>query len=311
MAFRLQQDQPLATAWRTTVQHRLEAAAATLVDRDVPVTERVRRARTTCKKVRAALKLVRESDPKRYARENVWLRDTSRRLSAVRDGDVLLATWNRLRRESSQPLSAAAFAAVRRWLRSNRRAHRPDAAAIERRLAAVARRLEEAAARVPQWRFGTDDFALVERGFRAVYRRARRGAALVSDAPEDEPFHEWRKGAKAHAYHLRLLQCAWPEVMKAWRAEAEALASVLGDEHDLSVLRRHLLEARIGSEEADVVQVAIALIERRREEFRAEALQRGRHLFAEKPKPMARRVSAWWQATATAPHPPGAVRRRA
>ena len=50
--------------------------------------------------------------------------------------------------------------------------------------------------------------------------------------------HEWRKRVKDLWYHVTLLEDAWKPVMSALADEAHELSDRLGDEHDVSVLRR-------------------------------------------------------------------------
>jgi hypothetical protein len=49
-----------------------------------------------------------------------------------------------------------------------------------------------------------------------------------------------RANQEYHWYHLRLLRVIWPAQMKGLAAEASRHADLLGDDHDLAVLRMTL-----------------------------------------------------------------------
>ena len=58
-----------------------------------------------------------------------------------------------------------------------------------------------------------------------------------------EDFHAWRKATKDLWYAVRLFEPAWPGPLDALAAELHALSQLLGDEHDLTVLRGALGDA--------------------------------------------------------------------
>jgi CHAD domain-containing protein len=141
-----------------------------------------------------------------------------------------------------------------------------------------------------------DGFAAVKGGLAKTYARARLAMEKAYSNPSSGHFHQWRKRAKYHWYHIRLLRPVWKEPMEAWRDAASLLSDYLGDDHDLSVLRKTLLNApdQFGSEHT--IQAAVGLIGRRHVELRTKAKALGERLFAEKPKRFAARLSSYWGA---------------
>jgi CHAD domain-containing protein len=113
-------------------------------------------------------------------------------------------------------------------------------------------------------------------------------------------FHQWRKRAKYHRYHLRLLQDAWPPVVRAHRRQANELTDLLGDDHDLAVLRQDLLAEpeRFGG--ARLVAALCGLLDRRRAELQAAAHGVGQRCFAEDPEHLVARLQTYWVASAAA-----------
>lgn len=120
--------------------------------------------------------------------------------------------------------------------------------------------------------------------------------AEAAEAGTFEAFHEWRKRVKYHGYHCRLLRRAWDAPMKARRDEIDDLASILGDHHDLAVMKQWLGDATDLVDQAPgEVDAALALIERTRQSLEAEAWPLGRRVFAEKPKRLGARFETYWK----------------
>ena len=86
--------------------------------------------------------------------------------------------------------------------------------------------------------------------------------------------------------------------MKELVKELDGLADLLGQEHDLSVLRRKLRRFYRKGELAvnnQTFAVVLNLVEDRRRDLRTETIRIGQRLFAEKPRSLARRLSRWWK----------------
>jgi CHAD domain-containing protein len=288
MSYRLDLDEPVPAALRDVATERLERAVRRLREEhgDDPV-EAVHGARKDLKKARALLRLARPGMPRdAYRRENRTLRDIGRAMSGGRDADVMV--------ETSEALA-------------DRFGHSRELAALHRRLAAHARgrqdaadvgalvdALHQAAERAASWPFGDCDLATLQAGEKRAYRDGRRAFADARANPSPERLHEWRKRAKDLWYHHRLLANAWRGPMKAHADECDALGKLLGDDHDLATLADTLTAADgVDAPPSVDVDTLTCLIERRREELRAEAFALGERLYAERPKAHARRIGGY------------------
>lgn len=141
-----------------------------------------------------------------------------------------------------------------------------------------------------------DNWRSVGPNLNRTYERGRKALKDAYRHPSDEGFHEWRKSVKDLWYHLRLLDPLWPGVMKALAAQAGSLADLLGDEHDLAVLRQTLAAEPDAFGTPGDVDAILELIGRRREELRADARLLGRRLYADKPAVFTDRLGAYWEA---------------
>jgi CHAD domain-containing protein len=251
-------------------------------DRD----EAVHEARKDLKKLRSLLRLARGGLPRKaYRRENHRFRDVGRSLSASRDAAARLETVQALR-ERYGPELPDASALVARLEAQAAEHHGAGGGAIDDAVAELTSATQALQGLSLKDR---DGFALLAPGLERSYRRGRAARRAVRRDPTPEAVHHWRKRVKDHWYHLRLLREAWPAALKGPEAEAHALADLLGDHHDLTVLRDEL--DREGEDEA-----LDAFAEHRQEELLSEALPLGALLYAEKPGAYVKRVGSYWGA---------------
>ena len=111
--------------------------------------------------------------------------------------------------------------------------------------------------------------------------------------------HDWRKRAKDLWYQHRLLRDAHPTVVGAYAKDAHVLADLLGDDHDLAVLRATIVHHDPPAATAPVdLDPVVDLIDVRRASLQAQARDVARRLYAEKPKAFARRTRAYVRASA-------------
>jgi hypothetical protein len=82
--------------------------------------------------------------------------------------------------------------------------------------------------------------------------------------------------------------------MKGQAKDAHLLSDLLGDDHDLALLRETLQNA--GPALAVEVDSVLALLDHRRAQLQTQAMLLGERLYAEKPKAFRRRMRAYWKA---------------
>jgi hypothetical protein len=73
------------------------------------------------------------------------------------------------------------------------------------------------------------------------------------------------------------------------------LGELLGDDHDLAVLRQMLIQDsdRFGGEKG--IELLVALIDRRREELEEEAILLGHRFFQDAPRAFTYRLHGYWR----------------
>lgn len=294
MAYRLSLGDPLPDAVRACAREQLDGAIAELEQPGEDPARAVHQARKHLKKARALLRLVRPALGRRaYRAENDALRDAAAQLSATRDADVLVATVDALAERAVGRLPQSDFAALREALVAEAVAAHGGGDAAEA-AAAVAQELRAARERVEQWPLERAGWETIVAGCSRAYARGVEMRAAAEADPTVEHLHDWRKRVKDLWYHHRLLKQVWPPVAAAYGEEAHELSELLGDDHDLAVLRARLergLPLPAGAA-ADLGPL-LALVDLRRGELQAQARRLAARLYAERPRAFERRLSGW------------------
>ncbi|WP_462330243.1 CHAD domain-containing protein [Thiohalocapsa halophila] len=333
MRFELQPGESAGTGLRRVARGLMDETLAQLDDPAQPRETTVHEARKSMKKLRGLLRLVRPAVPELYRTENAALRDAAAELSALRDADVALETFDRviatapaaaeprastgaahggLDAESAanlpgEPEPAALDTVAWAPLRARLAAWRAEAQAAdgqpEARIRAFREQLLAARERAADWCLPPADeeasaFAVFGRGLKKTYKRGRKAMTRAYAQPGVAAFHDWRKRTKYLGYHLRLLRPAWPDLLRAQRTAVKALSDRLGDDHDLAVLDELLVELR--DDEAPVAQRHAeaglrAELRRQSAMLRGQAEGLGHYVYAERPKAFRRRIGVYWR----------------
>jgi CHAD domain-containing protein len=297
MSYRIERGEAVQAAVRRIAREQIDKAIAELEDPVLYRHETVHQVRKRCKKLRGLLRLVRPAlAGDTYARENACFRDAARTLSYVRDAQTLIGTFDALTGHFATELDPVVAEPTRQRLVKRRQQVAEDVVGLDERLERFLATMRAAYDRAGCWQLDADGYDPVAGGLEKTYARGRKAMTKAYHKPSPERFHEWRKRAKYHLYHLRLLQDVWRPVVKPLRGEAERLADLLGDDHDLAVLRQTVLKKpkRFGGEHQ--AQLLLGLIDRRRIELEAEARPLGERLFAEQPEALIGRLERYWAA---------------
>ena len=266
MPFRLTPEESFPDGIRRIVLEQLIKAADQLSN-PKKVDRGVHEARRAIKKVRGVLRLIQPQMHSVYDAENGQLRALSRGLSDLRDAAVLVEVF-----DSLAPKRGDRFASIRQHLALKHPANVPE---IVRE---TMTELRSIAGRVDDWPVPKDLDAVLPAGFEDTYQRGRTalGNALENSTPEN--LHRFRKRVKEHRFHLSLLSTSEEETKRL--KDLRQLEALLGDDHNLAVLRARLDENP--SLYGDPVDVSAfhALLARKQRQIQTRALPLGRRLYA-------------------------------
>jgi CHAD domain-containing protein len=292
MAYRIRGDEAFSKAIRRIAVEQIDKALENLKPAVENKDEAVHDARVCIKKIRALLRLVRQSlGEKLYKAEDKGFRNTARLLSKARDSAALLEIFSKLNEHFSEQLTDDAFAEVKSKLS---RAKTARADGRKTAMAEAAKSLRAARRRVKDWPKPGPHTALTK-GLKQVFKLGRENFHTAYAQPAVETFHEWRKQVKHLLFETAMLKSLWPKAMKASKGELKHLGELLSDDHDLAILRKRLVK-QIDEVDETEIEALMALIDQRRNELQITAKSLGARVYAEKPNEFANRIDAYWDA---------------
>ena len=299
MGYRFERDETVGDAFRRIARTQSDkaldevgSAAANPADEDA-----IHDCRKRCKKLRGLIRLVRPAlDQATYRAANEAFRDAARELSSLRDAQALLATFDSVVAAPTEPPRLDDFESVRAEL-VRRAGTEPDGddawASTFQRAGDLLRAGHDL---VVDADLHADGWGAVRGGLAQTYRRGREALEVVYDDPTPDNFHELRKRAKYSWYHLRLLGPSAPAILDPLAKQFERLAEGLGDAHDLAVLRVQLDDDPDSFGGEATVHAALELLDQHREKLEHDGVSLAEQLYAEPPKPFARRLERYWDA---------------
>ena len=278
--YRLRSGEPLPAALHRILDGRFEVAIAELECRGGDRARAVHDARTAIKRLRSALRLVRDAlGEKRFRDVNAELRAAAHALARARDAVAVREALEDLAERYRELVDPDELSRLRDRLGDD------DAAAAEgldgaatdalvalRRARASLAEWPDERSRVPA--------GVVARGFRRAYRRGRAAFRSALRDPSAENLHAWRRRVKDLRHQAELLREIDPQAMRKLRRRTRRLSDLLGDAHDLAAL----------CAVADDAPITAELAGRRRRELRDEAFEIGGRLYAAPPRRVARRL---------------------
>jgi CHAD domain-containing protein len=298
MAFQLKPDEPVAKGLRRIARNQIDEALDGLTGLCGSEPEEVvHDARKRFKKVRAVLRLARGGmGRKPYEREDARFRDAGRPLSEVRDAGVLAEAFDQLIGQFGATDHPEAVSAIRTALSNRKREVCQRVLHEEKALAAVTATVQEAREGVKRWKIEGEDWQILKRGLKGIYRSGHQAFVAASEDPTDENLHEWRKRVKDLWYVLDILHPVRPSFTGERGEQAHKLADALGDDHDLAVLRQLLSDPDGGIGDRAAAEAILPLIDGRRSELQRDAFSLGPGVFSERPEDFVARLGAYWRA---------------
>ncbi len=273
--------------------------------------------RKALKRLRALVRTLRpELGEQAYARENAVLRRSARRLSSVRDAEVMVGTLDQLLvRNRSQLAHLGAVRRLRAQFAAERDRAQRNALADSATLRETASELRAVRERVAAWELRGRGMRVCEPGLRRLYGQGRRRLARARRRPDDgRAFHLWRKRVKDLRYAVEMLDRRPPRAenrsaanaaggarhgkrskqarwLRRVARRADGLGELLGEEHDLAMLAERVRAAdEPFAHAAGARKTLLKVIARRRRRLRKRALRTGGRLYARRPRKFVRRA---------------------
>ena len=296
MAFRLKRNASIANEIRRIVLRQLEVAISELrVVGDPESDEAIHDARRRVKKIRAIIRLVQPVLDKTYHTVDRDLRDVSRLLAPVADGQGIITTLNELAHRYRKSLSRRAVTSLRAGLRL--RSARTDGEANAKGVVeTAAAALKTECKRVKQWTIHGEGFQAIAPGLEESYRRARQAMIQAWAKPKPAHYHAWRRYVKDHWFHVRLVEDCCGNQLIGYQRRLEALDGVLGEYHNVLLLRDVL--ATDGFLSRQETAGCLRVVSRYQRFLRRHAETLALRIYSDKPRRYVRRVRRLWHDTA-------------
>ena len=305
MAFQLKAKESLSDGIARNVKRQIEKAIDHLDSNRKPPQGGTRaheavpnEVRKCFKKVRAALRLVREElGDDVYREANYCFRDAARLLGEVCDAVRLVDAVDKLNFQPfAEVVESGAFAKIHEALLTNQKGVTRRVVDEDKALSAVEEFATRALARLPDWRIKREGWAALESGLRRVYRTGHRAHALAAENSSVENLHECHKQAKHLWLQLQLLGTAWTRSEKKLIDQTHKLSRVLGEDHDLAVLRETLAADPVAYGGHRILKGVFVVIDHRREELERQAFALGRKLYKDSLKVFTNRIGDYCKA---------------
>lgn len=296
MTYSLKWNESVEKRVKISIADQLEGAKTCLDSIQTTHKNRYHKARKKLKKARAALRLIREQiGEDSFKKENAAYRDIARVCSIARDAQVMPETLERLLGHFEGQVSTQAFQSVRRRVVNLNRDVLQEKIEDKPAMSGALTELCRSLTRLRKLSFEQDGWKAIQPGFLKTYENGRTSCYAVYKRPSDVAFHEWRKEVKYLRHQLEMIESIWEKPLRELCAQLHELGNILGNDHDLVMLRETVEKDAKSFGEPKTVQALYALIERRQEDLRLSAETLGKRVYAEKPKAFIKRLHEYWR----------------
>lgn len=293
-AYRLLPGEPVAAGLKRALTAQVDDAVAHLSgEAGSDPAEAVHESRKDIKKIRSALRLVRDQiGDDVWRRENGHYREVAGGLSGFRDAEILVAALGgvteRLGTEDDP------FAAFREQLeKENREA---QGGSLETAMTEAAAALVTGRPRIDALPLEGDGWGLIGPGLHRTYRRGRKRLRTAQEDASVTNLHDLRKRVKDLWYQVRLIRDADKHMLGALADHAHDLSDHLGDDHDLALLRETVQRRRVAFAGPEEKRLLLEQIEQRRGELEFAATSLAERIYSDEPKRFNRRLEKRWDA---------------
>ena len=288
MAFRLKLREPLSEGLKRVFCEQIDSALRCCRS---PAKQRgltVHEVRKHLKKLRAAMRLATSAVGQDcHAKEDRCVRKIGRLISDLRDAQVRLQTFIKLRDKAAKNSERQLFPRTEELLLLERESFSAAFAGWQRQ---ALPQLQRTKGRLRAWPLDDLNWKQICYAVCKIYRRGQRALGEAIHDPEPEHFHSWRKRVKDVWYQLRILQPLNRTVFEQMAHDAEVLGELLGSDHDLDFLLARLDEECGDAAFAEELSHLRKLIGKRCKRLRRDALELGRRFYAEPSKAFAKRI---------------------
>jgi CYTH domain-containing protein/CHAD domain-containing protein len=291
--FHLRHGESVPEGLSRSLHEQLDVAIAELSENQKSLDDGIHEVRKCLKKARTLLRLARPVLGRMYRDQNAQLRDVARKLSELRDMQVLAETIDHLK-ESDVPRGLKLAFERLRGVVLKRKEELFRQAETQNELAGAVERLRGIRGGIAALPLERANHETLTSAFEDTVQRGQTAFSLAFKDQQEENLHECRKRTKDLRYQLEFLHKMWPDVLNGYADATKHLEQTLGKHHDLSVLAG-LTSRKTAQGRKDATLLSTAL-RKEQEPLRKEAENTGKMLYSEGPRVWAERLERCWQA---------------
>ncbi len=289
MTYRFRKSETSAlAAVRRVAWEEIDSALTELEDRTMPLDQKTHQLRKRAKRLRGLFRLMRPGFPD-YAEHNMVIRDAARSLATLREHGALQETITKLETAPPTGSDTSDLSFAKSTLVSATKSPVDTNTALLGYVDA----LQFLSSAIPTWTFEGGPDAL-HKGIGMTFAQGKTAMKRCGKHPKIEDIHLWRKRVKDHWYHARLLEKTFPKDMPKRAKLAGTLGELLGDYHDLSILRATVESSDAFSARKDHRKQLLKRIKRRQALLLKRARRLGRKLYDHKRLPSAKKWRRVW-----------------
>jgi CHAD domain-containing protein len=216
-------------------------------------------------------------------------------LSDLRDSTVLIETFDKLLKNSELEMSNFDFSIFRNFLVEKYK----NISASKHKKSEVINSLSTdlllARSRVFDWPISGDNFKIIKKNLRTLYKQGQRDMYAVFNEAIKENVHEWRKRIKNLWYSMRILSNLWPEIMSPLVTLLGKLSDILGDTNDMFLLKERIISNQSKFKDDQHTKELINFIDKRIIDLLRDARSIGRKVYSEDSKYFVGRMQNYFE----------------
>lgn len=251
--------------------------------------------RKSFKKIRAALRLVRDHVDF-YKDENVFFRDEGRRISDIRDATSVIEALDMLYDQYSDELYKHTFNSFRNFLLERRKELAKAVLEDKNALSTVEGNLLQKKEEIDSWSINIKSFDAIYPSIKRVYKRGKKAYEKAIETQRTEDLHEWRKRVKYLRYQLDLINRIWPDMLDTWEDELHKLSDHLGNDRDLYMLDNLMQKNKGKFSDITSYQLLSSLLTAQRKELQQRSFLLGQRLYHLEKDTFTGLIEASWKA---------------
>ena len=263
-------------------------------DDEMELNETIHEVRKSLKKIRAVLRLYRDSIGfSTYHRMNVFYRDLGRKISTPRDKHVLLQFGKKILEEAPEKIrdqNAEEMIAALEKQRDNSLAEVKKNKDLETIKEGLKSAIPDESPVIKN-----EGFDVIKGGVKRMYKQSRNYMKSILKERDDTTIHDFRKRVKYLRYQMSILRPVFPEMIRAYRRILKNISDEIGLYRDYTLFHNILKDNDFYNLNEEQHTFITEYIEAEKDQALIRALEPSKKFFFQKPKSFGKDFSRYYR----------------